>query len=130
MGILKSSCWIALATLFLLTPTRAQDPLPVIPVEGQPLAANVRRALEALRQMGQPLAAETASPIEAAARERDHARLQTLLDPHVLLVVAINPESRVKVSRGPAKAVLQQGGYTPVLVKIIKIGRASCRERV
>ena len=31
----------------------------------------------------------------------------------------INPEERVKVARGPAAAVLQQGGYTPVLVKVI-----------
>ena len=41
------------------------------------------------------------------------------LDPLVLLAVTINPEERVKVARGPAAAVLQQGGYTPVLVKVI-----------
>src|SRR5262249_37634240 len=35
----------------------------------------------------------------------------------VLLAVTINPEERVKVARGPARAVLQQGGYMPVLVK-------------
>ncbi len=69
--------------------------------------------------MGQPLPADVAAKLEAAAKERDHARLQTLLDKHVLLVVAINPESRVKVLRGPAAAMLQQGGYTPVLVKVI-----------
>jgi len=109
---------LVLAT-FLTLPVVAQDALPVIPVEGQPLAANVRRVLQTMSQVGQPMAAETASQIEAAAGERDHARLQTLVDRHVLLVVAINPESRVKVLRGPAKAVLQQGGYTPVLVKII-----------
>src|SRR5206468_5114529 len=48
-----------------------------------------------------------------------HARLQATLDPHALLVVAINPESRVKVLRGPARARLQQGGHTPVIIKII-----------
>ena len=37
----------------------------------------------------------------------------------MLLVVGINPEERVKVDRGPAPATLQQGGYTPVLVKVI-----------
>jgi len=37
----------------------------------------------------------------------------------VLLALTINPEERVKVGRGPAVAVLQQGGYTPVLVKVI-----------
>ncbi len=37
----------------------------------------------------------------------------------MLFVVTINPEERVKVGRGPAAAVLQQAGYTPVVVKII-----------
>src|SRR5262249_41409410 len=39
--------------------------------------------------------------------------------PHVLALVNINPESRVKAKRGPAEATLQQGGYTPVLVKVV-----------
>src|SRR5439155_15960676 len=34
------------------------------------------------------------------------------------LAVHINPEVRVRVARGPAKATLQQVGYTPVLVKV------------
>ncbi len=37
----------------------------------------------------------------------------------MLLTVTINPEERVKVGRGPARAVLQQGGYTPVLIKVV-----------
>src|SRR5688572_32734505 len=82
----------------------AQDALPVVPVEGQPLAANARRVVQALAHVGQDLTAETAQAIEAAAQARDHAKLQTLLDRHALLVVAINPESRVKVLRGPAPA--------------------------
>lgn len=100
-------------------PAAADEALPVLPVEGQPLAANIRRVRQALELLGQPLAAELAEQIEAAAVDRDHARLQTLLDRQVLLVVAINPESRVKVMRGPAQAILQQGGYTAALVKII-----------
>ena len=48
----------------------------------------------------------------------DAKSLQRLLDPQVLVVVALNPESRVGVRRGPARAVLQQAGYTPVLVKV------------
>ena len=46
-------------------------------------------------------------------------RSNALSIPQVLLAVTINPEERVKVGRGPAAAVLQQGGYTPVLVKVI-----------
>lgn len=95
----------------------AEVPTPL--VEGQPLAANVRRVGEALAMVGQPWPAEVATQVETAAKERNGDRLQAILDPHVLLVVAINPESRVKVLRGPAAARLQQGGYTPVLVKVI-----------
>src|SRR5262245_45070730 len=95
--------WLAISTAF------GDDALPVVRVEGQPLAANVRRVVRTLEMLGQPLPAELSAAIEAAAQERDYARLQTLLDPRVLLVVAINPEARVKVERGPATAALQQG---------------------
>jgi hypothetical protein len=90
-----------------------------VPVEGQPLAANVTRVLQAHQSLGAPLPDEAIKGLEAAAQARDADRLQELLDPHVLLVVTINPESRVKVQRGPAKALLQQAGFTPVLVKVI-----------
>jgi hypothetical protein len=88
-------------------------------VEGQPLAANVLRLLEALEYLGAPLPARTEQALAEAARQRDAQKLQMLLDLHVLLVVSLNPESRVKVERGPAEAVLQQAGYTPVLVKVL-----------
>jgi hypothetical protein len=100
-------------------PAVANDALPIISVEGQPLAANVRRVVQAFDLFGREWAAEDKEKIEAAANDRDAAKLQALLDPQVLLVVAINPESRVKVLRGPAKAELQQAGYVPVLVKVI-----------
>ena len=51
---------------------------------------------------------------EAEAKKQDAKKLQELLDPHVLLTVTINPESRVKVQRGPAQAQLQQAGFTPM----------------
>ncbi|PYJ58720.1 MAG: hypothetical protein DME24_15155 [Verrucomicrobia bacterium] len=90
-----------------------------VPVEGQPLSANVTRVLQALQFLGTPLSSDTSKEIEAAAQAGDADRLQDLLDPHVLLAVTINPESRVKVQRGLAEARLQQAGFTPVLVKII-----------
>src|SRR5205809_1737969 len=88
-----------------------------VPVEGQPLSANVTRVLETLQFLGAPL--DIAKELAVAARAQDAERLQELLDPHTLLVVTINPESRVKVQRGPARARLVQAGFTPVLVKII-----------
>ena len=92
---------------------------PVVEVEGQPLAANIERLMQALDYLGAPLPAETRAGLAAAGSARDAARLQELLDPHVLFVVSLNPEMRVKAARGPAKAVLQQAGYTPVLIKVV-----------
>src|SRR5256885_7608522 len=83
-----------------------------VPVEGQPLSANVTRVLQALQFLGAPLTSDTTKQLEIAAQARDADRLQELLDPQMLLVVTINPESRVKVQRGPAKAQLQQAGFT------------------
>jgi hypothetical protein len=95
------------------------EPLRPVEVEGQPLAANVERLVQALEFLGAPLSSETVSTLNEAIRSRNAARLQEILDARVLLVVTLNPESRVKVERGPSRAVLQQSGYTPVLVKVI-----------
>jgi hypothetical protein len=95
----------------------AGDPKPV-DAEGQPLAANVDRVMRALESLGAPLPADVAGGLTRAVRERDAAAIQRLLDPHVLFVVDINPEERVKVARGSATTALQQGGYTPVLIKV------------
>jgi hypothetical protein len=99
----------------------AQAPEPIV-VEGQPLAQNVNRILQALDYLGAPLPAEKTKVLQAAIKSQDAMELQTLLDPHVLVQVNINPEARVKAKRGPAKAVLQQDGYMPVLVKVVNEG--------
>ena len=101
-----------------------------VAVEGQPLAANVNRVLQALDTLGSPLPNETLESLVRAAMARDAAQLQKLLDPHVLFVVSLNPESRVKVQRGPAPVVLQQAGYTPVLVKILNESTVTKRLRI
>jgi hypothetical protein len=112
----------------------AQEPgasaLPVAEVEGQPLAANVQRVVEALESLGAPLPAGLRSGLAKAGQARDAKGLQALLDAQVLLAVHINPEARVKAARGPAPAVLQQGGYTPVLVKVVNDSRGTQRLRV
>ena len=115
---------------FASTTAALAEPPPVVPVEGQPLAANVRRVMQALEMVGQPLDRALADKVEAAAQDREAARLQALVDPQVLLVVAINPEARVKVLRGPAPATLQQGGFTPALVKIINESTVTARLRI
>lgn len=106
------------------------DDLPVVATEGQPLGANVTRVVQALDLLGRPLNGELKKKLEEAAKARDAAELQKLLDPQVLVLVALNPESRVKVARGPAEALLQQAGYTPVLVKIINESTVTKRLRI
>lgn len=90
-----------------------------VEAEGQPLAANVARLVQALDFLGAPLPANVRALLDAASRERDSNELQRLLDPHALLIVNVNPEERVKVSRGGAPAGLRQAGYTPVIVKVV-----------
>jgi hypothetical protein len=112
------------AAAFCLTavqPAAAQK-LDPVDAEGQPLAGNASRLLQALEFVGAPLAAQTREGLAPALKALDARKIQETLDPHVLVVVTVNPESRVKVKRGPAAASLQQGGYTPVLIKVINEG--------
>ena len=109
---------LALA-LLLSGPTPAADKLEVQSVEGQPLGENAKRLLDALDFLGAPLPEDTADAVRAAAKDRDAKKLQQLLDPHVLVQVTVNPESRVKVARGPSSAQLQQNGFVPVLLKVV-----------
>jgi hypothetical protein len=122
----------AVASLAFLTSvaTSQADELSPVEVEGQPLAANVARVLDALEYLGVPLPAETTTALREAAKNREAERLQRLLDPHVLLVVSLNPESRVKVARGPAAANLQQAGFTPVIVKVLNESTVTKRLRI
>jgi hypothetical protein len=115
---LRTAAALALA-LLLSAPLLADDKLPAQTVEGQPLGANAKRLLDALDFLGAPLPKDDADAIKAAAKDRDAAKLQQLLDPHVLVQVTINPESRVKAARGPAAAKLQQNGFVPVLLKVV-----------
>ncbi len=109
----------ALVLAGLVLPAAWAQSIETVEVEGQPLAANVKRLVEAFEYLGSPFPVGTAVGLKAAANDRDAKKLQQLLDPQVLLVVSLNPESRVKVARGPARATLQQAGFTPVLIKVI-----------
>lgn len=120
---------VLLLVVFVHAGHAADLPAPVA-VEGQPLAANVQRVVEALEFLGTPLTTEKQAALAAAGKSRDAAKLQQLLDTEVLFVVNINPEARVKVARGPAPARLQQSGWTPVLVKVVNESGGTQRLRV
>ncbi|MGK0186147.1 MAG: hypothetical protein ACI9R3_001930, partial [Verrucomicrobiales bacterium] len=96
--------------------------LPVLSVEAQPLAAQATRLVQAMDYLGQPFSDSERATLSAAASNLDDATavasIQRILDPHCLAVVNINPESRVKVARGPAAAVLVEQGWTAFLVKV------------
>jgi hypothetical protein len=119
-----------LAVICAAAPCRAAETGPPVPVAAQPLAANVTRLVEALDFLGTPLPAKVKQSLAEAARKPDADRLQQVLDEHALFIVELNPESRVKVRRGPAKAVLQQGGYTPVVVKVVNLSTVTKELRV
>ncbi len=119
----------ALAGASLANEAAAETP-EIVSVEAQPLAANVTRVIDSLKSLGSPFSGAMTDSLTAAAKERDAARLQELLDPKVLFVVSINPEARVKVKRGTTKAELQQFGFTPVLIKVLNDSTATKRLRM
>jgi hypothetical protein len=136
---IAAACWnravaaawtLVCGALLLASPASAAEPVPVVKVDGQPLAANAQRLMQALEFLGTPLAEDVRGALQTAITRRDAAGVQAALDPQVLCVVDINPESRVKVARGPAQAVVQQAGYTPVLVKVINQAVSAARLRI
>jgi hypothetical protein len=121
---------VGMLVLVICIPTGRADSPPRVDVAGQPLAANVRRVLDALDLLGRPLDADLTKRLNDAVTAEDAGRLQELLDPHLLCVVTVNPESRIKVERGRADATLQQAGYIPFLVKVVNQGTVKSRLRL
>jgi hypothetical protein len=114
----------AFATLHAQQPAPGHlHPMPEAAMPLQPLAQHVRTIASALAYLGQPLPAEDQRLIDEAIAQPEErlavARLQEILDKHALVIVDINPESRVKVSRGPARAELVEAGARVFLVKVI-----------
>ena len=109
-----------LFSLFCPTALFAAGDLPrIVDVEGQPLGAGIGRLIQALDFLGAPLSKDLVRQLNEAAQKRDSRKLQQLLDPQVTFVVSLNPEVRVKVDRGPGSATIQQGGFAPLLIKVI-----------
>ncbi|MCW3116612.1 MAG: hypothetical protein JWM28_694 [Chitinophagaceae bacterium] len=92
------------------------------PAEAQPLLAQAIRLKEALSFLGNSLSNEDEKRLMALQDLHPGPQVikavQDILDPYCLALVNINPETRVKVIRGPAKAKLIQGGWVSFLVKV------------
>jgi hypothetical protein len=91
-------------------------------VEPQPLLSQAIRLKEALSFLGSSLTKEDEKRLMAlqhqAPTQEISKLVQNILDPYCLAMININPESRVKVLRGPAKAKLIQNGWVSYLVKV------------
>ncbi|QDU64108.1 hypothetical protein Pan216_49970 [Planctomycetes bacterium Pan216] len=121
--------------LALLLAAPADEPLPIVSgVEAQPLAAQVRRLLDALDYLGQPLPEDDRRALETAMKGADGPQavraIQEILDKHALVGVTINPESRVKVAPGAAPRQLVEQGWRNFLVKVINEAGITSRLRV
>ena len=97
--------------------------VPMVPVaELQPLAAQVRRVVDALSEVGAPLSPADQAALTAALGESNPAlagpKIQSILDSRVLFSVNINPEMRVKVAPGDAAPTLTEAGWKTFLVKV------------
>jgi len=111
------------SALVVASPAAATEPAVVAGVEAQPLAAQVKRLVEAMEFSGEPFAETTRKALAEAVTQVDSegtsAALQKILDPQCLFVIQINPESRVKVARGPARAELVENGWRQFLIKVV-----------
>lgn len=91
-------------------------------VEYQPLAAQAQRVETALDVLGEPLKAadkaKLAEVLKGPGGKAGVAAIQKILDAYCIAGVEINPESRVKVQQGPAKAELVEQGWRAFLVKV------------
>ena len=114
--------WLLGATGVWLAGARLEAQTSTETVELQPFAAAAQRLQIALAAAGASLTAAEQHALHAAGEGGEGtagvARIEQVLDPHVLLEAHINPEGRVSVSRGMAPAQLVQHGWRVFLVKV------------
>jgi hypothetical protein len=83
----------------------------------------VRQLETALAYLGQPILRPDQDGINEAMADPDEsaalARIEAILDRYALFEVEINPESRVRVARGAARAELVEQGTRLFLVKVL-----------
>jgi hypothetical protein len=91
-------------------------------VDVQPLAAQVRRLVEAMEYLGEPFSPAARLALERASEQEDAALalagIREVLDARSLFFVEISPESRVRVTRGRAEATLVERGWRAFLVRV------------
>lgn len=107
---------------------------PVLIVEPQPLLSQAGRLADALSFLGSSLSPEDLSKLDQLKSRKPDSSItravQNILDPYCLAVVHINPEARVMATRGRAKAILIQGGWTSFLIKVLNESGTNARLEV
>jgi hypothetical protein len=114
-----------LVGLLASSAARTQPALPLVEDAAfEPLRQHGQQLLQALDALRAPLPAATTKELQlllaAPGKDPEAAatRMQQLLDAHCLISVSINPESRVKAARGPARAELVRDRPVFALVKV------------
>lgn len=117
--------WLMLLPFILSAQHEHHIPAPAsnaLEVEPQPLLAHALRLNEALSFLGSSMSTEDQQRLKAlqdkALTKATSTAIQSILDPYCLAMVDINPEARVKVTRGPAMPTLMAHGWTSFLVKV------------
>ncbi len=103
-------------------------------VDFQPLSAHAARVNDALKLLGEPLSsADERALLQATGGKGGPAgvvEIQRILDRYCLLFVNINPESRVKLERGPAQPELVEQGWRTFLIKVTNEAGVTARFNV
>ena len=119
--ILTSLCFLYFE-IFAQHAHHADAPAAITGVQPQPVLSQALRLKEALSFLGSSLSAADEKRLTQLQHQRMSPeiikKIQDILDPYCLATVNINPESRVKVDRGAAKAVLVENGWVSFLVKV------------
>jgi hypothetical protein len=110
--------------LFLIAFTAFGEELPIVTkLEFQPFSAQVARVVQSLELVGEPIGGQDGAALKkilenGSGGQKEIEALQAILDKYCLAGVNINPESRVKVQQGQAKAELAEQGWRVFLVKV------------
>lgn len=102
------------------------DEVPIIECKAESLLNNIRAVNHAFNEAGVTILEWMMKQFS----KNDSELMQRDIDRYVVAVVTINPESRVKVMRGPHGIEFQSGWQTPVLVKVINEGGVTARINV
>jgi hypothetical protein len=118
IGTLARGAMVCVPGARLLLPSRGSGPY----ADFQALLAQVRRVIEAMAWLGEPFSREEIARVDAAAAVTDTSRalaeLRRVVDARCLVVVRINPESRVSIARGDARPALVEQGWRSFLVRV------------